>query len=76
MAIIETHLYVEYTEHVQEDADDPLSPIQSLTPAFTRLANSNSYPCLRRGGETPPGRPGPISDGLLKKHFMWHSSVS
>ena len=48
LAIIETQLYVEYMEHVQEDADDPLSPVESLTAAFTRLANSNSFPFLHR----------------------------
>ena len=48
LAIIETQLYVEYMEHVQEDSDDPLSPIESLTSAFSRLANSNSYPFLHR----------------------------
>ena len=48
LAIIETQLYVEYTKQVQEDSDDPLSPIESLTGAFTRLANTNSYPFLHR----------------------------
>ncbi|HTS50397.1 MAG TPA: hypothetical protein VMH05_20770 [Bryobacteraceae bacterium] len=48
LAIIETQLYVEYMERAQEDADDPLSPIESLTSAFTGLANSNSYPFLHR----------------------------
>ncbi len=48
LAIIETQLYVEYMEHAQEDSDDPLSPVESLTDAFTRLANSNSYPFLHR----------------------------
>ena len=48
LAIIETQLYVEYIERAQEDSDDPLSPIESLTSAFTGLANSNSYPFLHR----------------------------
>jgi len=48
LAIIETQLYVDYLEHVEEDADDPLSPVESLTAAFTRLANTNSYPFLHR----------------------------
>ena len=48
LAIIETQLYVKYTKDVQEDSDDPLSPIESLTSAFTLLANSNSFPFLHR----------------------------
>ncbi len=48
LAIIETQLYVEYTERVQEDADRPLSPVESLTAAFTLLANTNSFPFLHR----------------------------
>ena len=48
LAMIETQLYVEYIEHAQEDADDPLTPTESLTAAFTRLANSNSGNYLLR----------------------------
>jgi hypothetical protein len=48
LAIIETQLYIEYLERAEEDSDDPLSPIESLTSAFTGLANSNSYPFLQR----------------------------
>ncbi len=48
LAIIETQLYVEFIENAQEDSDDPLSPIESLTSAFTGLANFNSYPFLQR----------------------------
>jgi len=48
LAIIETQLYIESMEHVQEDSDDPLGPVESLTAAFTWLANSNSYPFLHR----------------------------
>ncbi|HTS48058.1 MAG TPA: hypothetical protein VMH05_08940 [Bryobacteraceae bacterium] len=48
LAVIETQLYTEYLEQVEEDADDPLSPVESLTSAFTGLANSNSYPFLQR----------------------------
>ena len=48
LAIIETQLYVEYLERAEDDADHPQSPIESLTSAFTGLANSNTYPFLHR----------------------------
>ncbi len=48
LALIENQLYLEYIERAQEYSDHPLSPIQSLTSAFTGLANSNSYPFLHR----------------------------
>ncbi len=52
LAIIENQLYVEYIERAEERAEDnadhPQSPIESLTSAFTGLANSNTYPFLQR----------------------------
>ena len=48
VAIIETQLYAEYMERAEDNSDHPLSPIESLTSAFTGLANSNSYPFLDR----------------------------
>ena len=48
LALIENQLSPQYIERAQEYSDHPLSPIQSLTSAFTGLANSNSYPFLHR----------------------------
>ena len=48
LAIIETQLYIEYLESAEEAADHPQSPAESLTAAFTGLANSTSYAFLHR----------------------------
>ena len=48
LAIIETQLYVDSMQRVKEYADHRLSPAESLTQAFERLANSGSYSFLHR----------------------------
>jgi len=48
LAIIETQLYTEAIDNIEENSDEPLDPSQSLADAFSSLANSSSYNFLQR----------------------------
>jgi hypothetical protein len=48
IAVIETQLFTEAIDHVEEYSDDPLTPVQALASAFRRLANGNSLAVLHR----------------------------
>ena len=48
IALIETQLFTEAIDHVEEYADDPLTPDRALASAFERLANGSSLTVLHR----------------------------
>ena len=48
IAAIETQLFGEAIDHVEEYADDPLNELQALAHGFERIANSSSFSFLYR----------------------------
>jgi len=48
IALIETQLFTDAIDHVEQYSDDPLSPAEALASAFERLANGSSLTVLHR----------------------------